>query len=59
MQKQAIQDIIDELPEEIDVDAFLDRLILLEKLQAAEERLKAGEGVSHEEARQRLQSWLK
>ena len=59
MQKQAIQQVLDELPEEVDVDALLDRIILLEKIEAAEERLKAGEGVSHDDAKRRLESWLK
>jgi hypothetical protein len=58
MQKQAIQQVLDELPEEIDVDVLFDRIILLEKIEAAERRLAAGEGVTHEQAKARMASWL-
>ena len=59
MQKQAIQQVLDELPDDVDVDQLLDRIILLEKIEEAEQRLAAGEGVSHEEAQQRFETWLK
>jgi hypothetical protein len=59
MQKQAIQQMLDELPDEVDVDQLLDRIILLEKIEEAERRLSAGEGVSHDEAKQRFEKWLK
>jgi hypothetical protein len=59
MQKQAIQQVLDELPEDVDIDLLLDRIILLEKVEQAEKRLAAGQGVSHEQAKQRLERWLK
>jgi hypothetical protein len=59
MQKQAIQQVLDELPDDVDVDQLLDRIILLEKIDEAERRLATGEGVSHEAAIQRLETWLK
>jgi hypothetical protein len=59
MQKQTIQQVLDELPDDVDVDQLLDRIILLEKIDDAEKRLAAGEGVEHEAAKQRLASWLK
>jgi hypothetical protein len=59
MQKQAIQQVLDELPDDVDIDLLLDRIILLEKIEQAEKRLAVGEGVSHEQAKQRLERWLK
>jgi len=59
MQKQSIQQVLDELPDDVDVDLLLDRIILLEKIDDAEKRLAAGEGVEHEEAKRRLAPWLK
>lgn len=58
MQKQAIQQVLDKLPDEVDVDLLLDQIILLEKIEAAEQRLKAGEGVGHAEAKERMDAWL-
>lgn len=59
MHKQAIQQVLDELPDEVDVDQLLDRIILLEKIEEAERRIAAGEGVGHDEAKQRLEAWLR
>jgi hypothetical protein len=59
MQKQAIQKVLDQLPEDVDVDVLLDRIILLEKIEDAERRLAAGQGISHDEAQRRFEAWLK
>jgi hypothetical protein len=59
MQKTKIQQVVNELPEEFDVDEFFDKVILLERIEAAERRLANGEGISHEEARERMAAWLK
>jgi hypothetical protein len=59
MQKQTIQQVLDELPDDVDVDQLFDRIILLEKIDDAEKRLAAGEGVEHVEAKRRLATWLK
>jgi hypothetical protein len=59
MQKQSIQQVLDELPDDVDVDVLLDRIILLERIEEAESRLAAGQGVSDEEAKQRFEPWLK
>ena len=58
MQKQSIQQVLDKLPDEVDVEVLLDQIILVEKLEAAEQRLKAGDVVSHEDAKVRMAAWL-
>ena len=59
MQKQVLQNMLDKLPEDIDVDVLRDRIILLEKIEEAEKRLANGKGVPHEEAKKRFEPWLK
>jgi len=59
MQKEKIKEVVDRLPDEFDVDAFFDQVILLERIEAAERRLANGEGVPHAEAKQRMEKWLK
>jgi hypothetical protein len=59
MQKEKIKEVVDRLPDEFDVDAFFDQVILLERIEAAERRLANGEGVPHEEAKRRMEKWLK
>ena len=60
MEKAKIQQIVDELPEdvEVDVDALTERLYLLEKIEIGEKQIAAGQGIPHKEAKKRLKKWL-
>ncbi len=58
MDKSQVQQVLDSSPEEVDLDAFVERLYLLRKIQLSEEALVRGEGVPHEEALQKLAPWL-
>ena len=59
MDKAKIQQVMDELPPEVDVDAFMERLYLLQKIEIAEKQLAAGQGIPHTEVKKRLEQWLK
>ena len=59
MQKSQIQQVIAELPEKVDVDALIERLHLLDKIDQAEQQLVRDESVSHESARLRFDQWLR
>jgi predicted transcriptional regulator len=59
MKKSRIEQVVSSLPETVDVDALIERLHLLDKIEQAEAQLALGEGVPHEEAKQRLSQWLK
>lgn len=58
MEKARIQQVLDAMPEEVDVDALLEKLYLLNKLRIAEKELAEGRGISHEDAKKRLKPWL-
>jgi hypothetical protein len=58
MKKSQIEQVVSNLPETVDVDALIERLHLLDKIEQAEKQLARGEGVSHEMANQRLSQWL-
>ncbi len=61
MQKEVLRQVVDRLPPDVDVDvdAFFDQVILLERIEAAEVRIASGEGVPHEQAVNRMEKWLK
>ena len=59
MKKNQIEHVVAELPENVNVDALIERLHLLDKIDQAEEQLARGEGITHEGAVQRLDRWLK
>jgi hypothetical protein len=58
MHKEKVRQILDELPEEIDVDALMEKLFLLEKIEMAERELANGEGIPDEEVETHLALWL-
>lgn len=58
MRKQQVQQVLDNFPEEVNVDEFLEKVYLLQKIEIGERQIQAGEVVTHDEAKQRLQKWL-
>ncbi len=58
MNKTRVQEILDQQPDELDLDEFLERLYLLRKIETAEVELSRGEGLPHEQVKQRLAPWL-
>ena len=58
MQKEKVIAVLEDLPDEVDVDALTERLYLLQKIDAAEKEIAAGKGIPHEEVRRRLAKWL-
>jgi len=58
MQKERIQQVVDSMPDEVDVDELVEKLYLLRKIEIAEGQLADGKGVSHEDAKKRLEKWL-
>jgi predicted transcriptional regulator len=59
MQKEKIKQVIDAFPEEVDMDALMEKLFLLDKIEQGEKQIAEGKSVSHAEVKERLQTWLK
>jgi hypothetical protein len=58
MQKEKVQQVLNAFPDDVNLDAFLEKVYLLEKLEIGERQIAAGETTSHDDARQRLKKWL-
>jgi predicted transcriptional regulator len=58
MQKVRVQEVVEELPENVDLDALIERLYVLRRLELAEEELAEGKVVEHEEVEKRMAKWL-
>jgi hypothetical protein len=58
MQKDRIVEVVDALPEEVDVDSLIEKLYLLRRLELAEEELAAGHVLEHEQVEKRFATWL-
>lgn len=58
MQKEKLRQIVEASPEEIDIDALMEKLYLLQKIETAERELANGEGIPDDQVEQRLGQWL-
>jgi hypothetical protein len=58
MQKQRVQHLLDAFPDDVNVDEFPEKVYLLEKIEIGERQIEAGETISHEDAKKRLEKWL-
>lgn len=58
IKKQAILKLVEDLPESVEVEELLYRLYLREKLEAAEEDVREGRLLSHEEVVAETSRWF-
>jgi hypothetical protein len=58
MEKGQIQQVLNRLPDPVDIDEFVEKLYLLRKIEMGEVQLAAGKGIPHEEVKKRLEPWL-
>ncbi|MHA3788109.1 hypothetical protein ACX0HA_07860 [Flavobacterium hauense] len=57
--KEKIIEAIKDMPNKFSVDDLLDRIMLLQKIEIGLEQSDSGNVMSTDEAKQRLQKWLK
>ena len=57
--KDTAKQVIDILPEEATMDDIIHALYINTKFEHGEREIREGKGISHEEAKQRLQKWVK
>ncbi|WP_158857915.1 hypothetical protein [Lunatibacter salilacus] len=59
MKKTQLLETIQDLPDEFSVDELMERLIILQKIEEARLQIQAGQYYSEEEAKRKLEKWLK
>ncbi len=59
MQKSTIIHTLSEFPKKINLDDFLERLIIIEKIEEGIEEAKAGKTVSHDKVKKMVAKWHK
>ncbi|MBN1902819.1 hypothetical protein JW926_15965 [Candidatus Sumerlaeota bacterium] len=57
--KEIAKKVIDSLPEEASLDDIIHALYVKIKFDHGEGEIREGRGISHEEAKGRLQKWVK
>lgn len=56
--KDIAKDVIDKLPNETSMDSIIHALYVRSKFTHGENEIRDGKGVSHEDAKKRLQKWM-
>ncbi|MBA4196721.1 MAG: hypothetical protein C0459_04120 [Chitinophaga sp.] len=56
--KQAVLKSFKEMPDEFSIDEAVDKLIVINKIQKAELEIKAGKGLTTNQAMKKLKKWL-
>ena len=56
--KEKILQTIKDLPDQFSIDELFEKVILMQKIEIGLEQSKAGQTVSSEEAKKRLNKWL-
>lgn len=59
MQKSTILRTLNELPSKFNLDDFLERLIVIEKIDEGIEEAKAGKTISHDKVKKMVAKWHK
>ncbi len=57
--KQDVRELLDHLPDDATIEDIQYHLYVLEKVRRGRDDIRNGRGVTHEQARERLQKWLK
>jgi predicted transcriptional regulator len=57
--KDVAKNVIDRLPDESSLDDIMHALYITAKFERGEDQIRRGLGVSHEEAKKKLQKWLR
>ena len=56
--KDSAKQVIDTLPDEATIDDIIHALYVKAKFDRGEQEIREGKGISHKEAKQRLQKWV-
>ena len=57
MRKEEVLDILEKMPDEVDVDKLIYTLYLKRKLELAEADITAGRVIPHEEVEREMEAW--
>lgn len=59
MKKTQILETLQDMPDEFSVDDLIERLLILQKIEEGQRQIKEGKSYSEEEAKKKMEKWLK
>lgn len=57
--KETAKQVIDALPDDVTMDDVIHALYIRAKFEHGEGQIRRGEGIPHEQAKQRIQKWAR
>jgi hypothetical protein len=58
MEKQLVREVVESFEDDIDVDALVEKLYVLEQIRLGEKDIDEGRCLTNEEAQKRFSKWL-
>lgn len=59
MKKTQLLETIQDMPEEFSLDELMERLLILQKIEEGQQQIRVGQFYTEEEAKKKLEKWLK
>ena len=59
MKKQSLVQMVNELPKEFNLDDLMEKLLVLEKIEAGLDDVRANRTISHAKVKKEVGKWLK
>jgi predicted transcriptional regulator len=59
MNKDKLIATISDMPEDFDLEVFIEKLVFIEKVEKGLEQFEAGNMLTHEQVKQRIKQWSK
>jgi len=59
MKKSQLLETIHEMPEEVSIEVLMEKLIVLQKIEEGQNQVAEGKVYTEDEARKKLQKWLR
>lgn len=59
MTKEQVLEAVKEMPQDFELDALFEKLVIIEKLEAVAQQVAEGKVVYHSEAKKRADAWKK
>jgi len=59
MKKSQLLETLQAMPDEFPVDELIEKLIVLQKIEEGQQQVRAGQVYTDEEAKKKLERWLK
>jgi len=59
MNREKLMETIKDMPQDFELEALMEKLVFIEKVEKGLEQLESGNTITHEQVKQRVKQWSK